>query len=411
MVKNFILDTNVLIHDPKSIYAFQDNNVIIPLPVLEELDNLKKHSGGLGKFAREVIRELDNLRNKGKLSEGIKLENGGTLKVITLERNVPEKIDFLFEKYVDNWILVYTLHIIKTSKIPTFLVSKDINLRVKADALGIPSQDYLTDRSELATLNPGYFETNSIEHIDKKSLFPNVYLIDKNNRFYRFDGENIIEIRKKIEAWNVKPRNQEQFFAMDALLNDNINLVSLIGIAGTGKTFISLACALEKTVNEQKYEKIIVAKPLVPLGGKDIGYLPGSFEEKMRPWMSPIYDNLEYLFKLSNINMKEFMRKDIIEIEALTYIRGRSIPNQFIIIDEAQNLTPHEIKTILTRAGENTKIVLLGDPYQIDTPYLDKDSNGLVYAASKFLNSTLSAHVVLTKGERSPLATEAAKLL
>lgn len=411
MVKNFILDTNVLIHDPKSIYAFQDNNVIIPLPVLEELDNLKKHSGGLGKFAREVIRELDNLRNKGKLSEGIKLENGGTLKVMTLERNVPEKIDFLFEKYVDNWILVYTLHIIKTSKIPTFLVSKDINLRVKADALGIPSQDYLTDRSELATLNPGYFETNSIEHIDKKSLFPNVYLIDKNNRFYRFDGENIIEIRKKIEAWNVKPRNQEQFFAMDALLNDNINLVSLIGIAGTGKTFISLACALEKTVTEQKYEKIIVAKPLVPLGGKDIGYLPGSFEEKMRPWMSPIYDNLEYLFKLSNINMKEFMRKDIIEIEALTYIRGRSIPNQFIIIDEAQNLTPHEIKTILTRAGENTKIVLLGDPYQIDTPYLDKDSNGLVYAASKFLNSTLSAHVVLTKGERSSLATEAAKLL
>jgi len=411
MVKNFILDTNVLIHDPKSIYAFQDNNVIIPLPVLEELDNLKKHSGGLGKFAREVIRELDNLRNKGKLSEGIKLENGGTLKVMTLKRNVPEKIDFLFEKYVDNWILVYTLHIIKTSKIPTFLVSKDINLRVKADALGIPSQDYLTDRSELATLNPGYFETNSIEHIDKKSLFPNVYLIDKNNRFYRFDGENIIEIRKKIEAWNVKPRNQEQFFAMDALLNDNINLVSLIGIAGTGKTFISLACALEKAVNEQKYEKIIVAKPLVPLGGKDIGYLPGSFEEKMRPWMSPIYDNLEYLFKLSNINMKEFMRKDIIEIEALTYIRGRSIPNQFIIIDEAQNLTPHEIKTILTRAGENTKIVLLGDPYQIDTPYLDKDSNGLVYAASKFLNSTLSAHVVLTKGERSPLATEAAKLL
>ena len=411
MVKNFILDTNVLIHDPKSIYAFQDNNVIIPLPVLEELDNLKKHSGGLGKFAREVIRELDNLRNKGKLSEGIKLENGGTLKVMTLERNVPEKIDFLFEKYVDNWILVYTLHIIKTSKIPTFLVSKDINLRVKADALGIPSQDYLTDRSELATLNPGYFETNSIEHIDKKSLFPNVYLIDKNNRFYRFDGENIIEIRKKIEAWNVKPRNQEQFFAMDALLNDNINLVSLIGIAGTGKTFISLACALEKAVNEQKYEKIIVAKPLVPLGGKDIGYLPGSFEEKMRPWMSPIYDNLEYLFKLSNINMKEFIRKDIIEIEALTYIRGRSIPNQFIIIDEAQNLTPHEIKTILTRAGENTKIVLLGDPYQIDTPYLDKDSNGLVYAASKFLNSTLSVHVVLTKGERSPLATEAAKLL
>jgi len=410
MIKNYILDTNVLIHDPKSIYAFQDNNVIIPLPVLEELDNLKKHSGGIGKFAREVIRELDGLRQQGKLSKGIKLKNGGTLKVLTLERNIPEKVNFLFEKYIDNWILVYTLHIMKNSKIPTFLVSKDINLRVKADALGIPSQDYLTDRSDLENLNPGYFETSNIEHIDKNSLYPNVYLIDKN-KYYRYDGENILEIRKNVEAWNVKPRNKEQFFAMDALLNDNLNLVSLIGIAGTGKTFISLACALQKTVTEQKYEKIIVAKPLVALGGKDIGYLPGSFEEKMRPWMSPIYDNLEYLFKLSNINMKEFMKKDVIEIEALTYIRGRSIPNQFIIIDEAQNLTPHEIKTILTRAGENTKVVLLGDPYQIDTPYLDKDSNGLVYAATKFLNSKLSAHIVLTKGERSPLATEAAKLL
>ncbi|SHH47231.1 PhoH family protein [Thermosipho atlanticus] len=410
MKKNFILDTNVLIHDPQSIYAFQDNNVIIPLPVLEELDKLKKHSGSLGKYAREVIRELDSLRQHGKLSKGIKLKNGGTLKVLTLERNIPEKVDFLFEKYVDNWILVYTLHIMKNSKIPTFLVSKDINLRVKADALGIPSQDYLTDRSNLSNLNPGYFETSNIEHIDKKSLYPNVYLID-NNKYYRFDGENIFEIHKDIVVWKIKPRNKEQFFAMDAMLNDDIKLVSLIGMAGTGKTFISLACALQKTVIERKYEKIIVAKPLVALGGKDIGYLPGSFEEKMRPWMSPIYDNLEYLFKLSNINMKEFMKKDIIEIEALTYIRGRSIPNQFIIIDEAQNLTPHEIKTILTRAGENTKVVLLGDPYQIDTPYLDKDSNGLVYAATKFLNSKLSAHVVLVKGERSPLATEAANLL
>ena len=198
---------------------------------------------------------------------------------------------------------------------------------------------------------------------------------------------------------------------MDALLNDNISLVSLIGMAGTGKTFITLACALEKTITEQKYEKIIVARPLVAMGGKDIGYLPGSYKEKMKPWMSPIYDNLEYLFKISNVNTKDFMKKGIIEIEALTYIRGRSIPNQFIIIDEAQNLTPHEIKTILTRAGENTKIALLGDPYQIDTPYLDKDSNGLVYSASRFLNSNLSAHVVLKKGERSRLATEAANLL
>ncbi|MBO8161386.1 MAG: PhoH family protein [Thermosipho sp. (in: Bacteria)] len=410
MVKNFILDTNVLIHDPKSIFEFEDNNIIIPLPVLEELDNLKKYSGSLGKSARDAIRELDALRKKGKLSEGVKLENGGTIKVLSLPRNVPEKVDFLFEKYIDNWILIYTLHVLKNSKIPTFLVTKDINLRVKADALGIPSQDYLTDRSDLENLSPGFFETSNIEHIDKSTLFPNAYLISKN-KYYRFDGENIIEIHKNLDVWHVKPRNKEQFFAMDALLNDNINLVSLIGMAGTGKTFITLACALQKTITEQRYEKIIVTKPLVAMGGKEIGFLPGSLEEKMRPWVSPVYDNLEYLFKLSNINMKEFMKKDIIEIEALTYIRGRSIPNQFIIIDEAQNLTPHEIKTILTRAGENSKVVLLGDPYQIDTPYLDKDSNGLVYAATKFINSRLSAHIVLTKGERSPLATEAANLL
>jgi PhoH-like ATPase len=410
MVKNFILDTNVLIHDPQSIYSFEDNNVIIPLPVLEELDNLKRHSGGLGKFARDAIRELDNLRKLGKLSEGIKLKNGGTLKVISLKKSDHENIDFLYEKYIDNWILVYTLHVMKNSKNPTFLVSKDINLRVKADALGIPSQDYLTDRSDLETLNPGYFETSNVDMLDKSNLFPNSYIISRD-KYFRYDGENLLEMKKHIQAWNVKPRNREQFFAMDALLNDDIKLVSLIGTAGTGKTFITLACALEKTVTEQKYEKIIVARPLVAMGGKDIGYLPGNIEEKMKPWMSPIYDNLEYLFKISNINMKEFMKKEIIDIEALTYIRGRSIPNQFIIIDEAQNLTPHEIKTILTRAGENTKVVLLGDPYQIDTPYLDKDSNGLVYAATKFLNSKLSAHVVLKKGERSLLASEAANLL
>ncbi|QTA38262.1 PhoH family protein [Thermosipho ferrireducens] len=410
MVKNFILDTNVLIHDPLSIYSFQDNNVLIPLPVLEELDKLKRNPGNVGKSARDVIRELDKLREKGKLSEGVKLDSGGTLKVITLSREVKEHVDFLFEKYVDNWILVYTLHVKNSSKIPTFLVSKDINLRVKADSLGIPTQDYLSDRSELETLNPGYFETANIEKCDRASLYPNLY-IDDRRRYYRFDGENFIELHKKIEAWGIKPRNREQFFAMDALLNDNIKLVSLIGIAGTGKTFITLACALQKAVTEQKYEKIIVARPLVAMGGKEIGYLPGSYEEKMRPWMAPIYDNLEYLFRIANMNMKEFMKKGILEIEALTYIRGRSIPNQLIIIDEAQNLTPHEVKTILTRAGENTKVVLLGDVYQIDTPYLDKNSNGLIYAATKFLNSSLAAHIVLIKGERSTLATEAANLL
>ncbi len=431
MVKNYVLDTNVLIHDPEAMYSFEDNNVIIPLPVLEELDRLKKEAGSVGRNAREVIRQLDALRTKGHLNEGIKLENGGTLKVMVLgESEIEDVPDFLYEKYMDNWILVYTLTLMKKSDIPTYLVTKDINLRIKADSLGIPAQDYLTDRSDLKMLPLGYRRVD----VDEKTLnlfrekgylelgdvgidqaCENEYF-DVSGTFgiYRQGKIELIKIGREVIAsedtyylfkvGGIIPRNREQFFAMHALCDERISLVTLIGIAGTGKTLLSLACAVEKK------RRMIVTRPTIPVG-RDIGYLPGKLEEKMKPWMQPIYDNLELIMDRLGMNLENFIKKGKIEIEALSFIRGRSIPDQFMIIDEAQNLTPHEVKTILTRVGEGTKVVLVGDPYQIDTPYLDMNSNGLVYTAMKFLGDPIAAHVILQKGERSELATKAAELL
>ncbi|MEJ5257612.1 MAG: PhoH family protein [Fervidobacterium sp.] len=412
MVKNFILDTNVLIHDPEAVYAFQDNNVFIPLPVLEELDKLKREQGRVGKNARQAIRVLEELRNNGNLHDGVKLENGGMLFISVLSESDFDKhqVKFLFEKYVDNWIIAYAMYLRQTRKEPTVIVSKDISLRLKAGALGLHAEDYLTDKSELSRLPVGYIVADKLSDIDKSLLYPNLY-VESNDGFFRFNGEDFEKVDSKIKVFNVTPRNKEQLFSLDALLNDEIKLVSLIGIAGTGKTFLALAAALQKVLTDGVYDRIIVARPLIPMGGKDIGYLPGALEEKISPWMSGVMDNLEYLCRLNSISFKELMKKDVIELEALTYIRGRSIPRQFIIIDEAQNLTPLEVKTILTRAGEGTKIVLTGDPYQIDTPYLDESSNGLVHAASKFRGKELACHIVLSKGERSDLASLAAELL
>ena len=431
MVKNFVLDTNVLVHDPKSIYSFEDNVVVIPLPVLEELDRLKKESRSVGRNAREVIRELDRLREKGKLNEGIHLENGGILKVMVLsEEQISNVPSFLYEKYMDNWILVYTIYLMRNSQVPTYLVTKDINLRIKADSLGIPSQDYLTDTSDLEVLHPGYEEVKASEKILEKfqrngflspeeigveKCYENeyfdvsgVYGICRNGRIelLRIGKESIAtkETFQLFQRAGIFPRNREQFFAMHALCDDSINLVNLIGIAGTGKTLLALACGINKR------KRMIVSRPTVPMG-RDVGYLPGRAEEKMRPWMQPIYDNLGIIMDRTGMNLESFLKKGKIEIEVLSFIRGRSIPNQYIIIDEAQNLTPHEVKTILTRVGEGTKVVLVGDPYQIDTPYLDKNSNGLVYVASRFLGDKLFAHVKLMKGERSELASKAAELL
>ena len=430
MVKNYVLDTNVLIHDPGSIYSFEDNNVVIPLPVVEELDRLKKEAGSVGRNARQVIRDLDSLRSKGNLSDGVPLKSGGTLRIMVLrEDEVKDSPDFLYEKYMDNWILVYTLHLMKSSNLPTILVTKDINLRIKADSLGIKSEDYLTDRTELDLLHPGYERVEvddrtlnlfrSRGYLDPEELgleaFENEYFdISGTYGIFRGGRIEVLRIGKDVIAdestftiyvkGGIRPRNREQFFAMHALCEDRVKLVVLVGMAGTGKTLLSLACAMESR------RRIIVSRPTIPVG-RDLGYLPGKVEEKMRPWMQPIYDNLELISERLGMNFENLIKKGRIEIEALSYIRGRSIPNQYMIVDEAQNLTPHEVKTILTRVGEGSKVVLVGDPYQIDTPYLDAHTNGLVYTAMKFSGDPISAHIVLTKGERSELATKAAELL
>jgi len=412
MVKNYILDTNVLVHDPDAIYSFQDNNVFIPLPVLEELDKLKREQGRIGKNVRTVIRSLEELRNRGDLNTGIKLSNGGQLMISVLTESDFDRyqVKFLFEKYVDNWIISYAMYLKEHSNVPTIIVSKDISLRLKASALGLVAQDYLTDKNDLNKLPLGYHTVKKIDEINKETLVPNQY-VESNEGFFRFDGDKFVKIDSKPKVFGVTPRNKEQLFSLDALTNDQINLVSLIGIAGTGKTFLALAAGLQKTLIEGVYDRITVARPLIPMGGKDIGYLPGALEEKISPWMSGVMDNLEYICRLNNVSFKDLMKKEIIELEALTYIRGRSIPKQFIIIDEAQNLTPLEIKTILTRAGDGSKIVLTGDPYQIDTPYLDDSSNGLVHAATKLRGQKIVCHIVLTKGERSELASLAAEML
>lgn len=412
MVKNFILDTNVLIHDPEAIFSFEDNNVFIPLPVIEELDKLKREQGRVGKNARLAIRILDELRINGDLNNGIKLKTGGKLKISVLSESDFDRhqVKFLFEKYVDNWIISYSMYLKENSNLPTIIVSKDTSLRIKAAALGITAEDYLTDKSDLALLPPGYIEVDSLKDVAKDKLVPNEFVKCREG-YFRFNGNDLVEIDSKIKIFNISPKNIEQLYSLDALLNDDIKLVSLIGIAGTGKTFLALASALQKTLQEGKYDNIIIARPFVPMGGKDIGYLPGALEEKISPWMSGVMDNLEYLCRLNNMSFKELLKKEIIELEALTYIRGRSIPRQFIIVDEAQNLTPLEVKTIITRAGEGTKIVLTGDPYQIDTPYLDENSNGLVHAASRFRGQNIACHIILKKGERSELASLAASIL
>jgi len=417
MVKNYVLDTNVLIHDPNAIFSFEDNNVIIPLPVLEELDKLKKESGSVGKNARDVIRKLDELRKKGNLQKGIHLENGGTLRVHVVKGNV-DTPRFLHERYMDNWILAYTIDVKRKSNIPTFLVTKDINLRVKADSLGILAQDYLTDRSDIEKVHKGYVEMED-ENLKKEILKngkveiqldipPNTY-VDFGGVYGKYRNGELIRVFEK-EAFGIKPRNREQVFSMDSLLDDDIDLVTLVGVAGTGKTLLALACGLRKTLEERVYERIIVTRPTIPVG-RDIGYLPGDIETKMKPWLQPVMDNLELIAKIKELNIKELKKRGTLEIEVLSYIRGRSIPDQYMIIDEAQNLTPHEVKTILTRVGEGTKVVLIGDPYQIDTPYLDMNTNGLVYVASKFIGDDRASTVFLLKGERSHLATRAAELL
>ncbi|KGE18131.1 PhoH family protein [Paenibacillus wynnii] len=443
MKKIFVLDTNVLLHDPNSIFAFKENLVIIPAIVLEEIDSKKRNADEIGRNARTVSRLLDGLRELGHLHSGVELEHGGKLKVELNHRSFLKVQEMFGEVSNDNRILAVALNYLNEEKekpdpCPVVLVSKDVLVRIKADVLGITPEDFLSDRTgDLSELYAGYqtlmvhpslideYYSNrslSVKQLGLSySLYPHEFIILKDEigstksalLKVNSDASRLEPLFLGNDAvWGISARNAQQRMALELLLNDDIPLVTITGKAGTGKTLLALAAGLFKVEDAHKYKKLLIARPVVPMG-KDIGYLPGEKDEKLRPWMQPIYDNLEYLFdtkKAGDID-KILMGLGSIQVEALTYIRGRSIPAQFIIIDEAQNLSRHEVKTIVSRAGEGSKVILMGDPEQIDHPYLDAASNGLSYIVEKFKQQGISGHITLEKGERSHLAQLAADLL
>lgn len=440
MIKKFILDTNVLLHDPQAFLKFQDNDVYIPITVIEEIDTFKKDLNEIGRNARHVSRMLDELRVKGSLTDGVALENGGTLTVALLSRdhieNLPRELQF---DRADNRILSLAVGLKKGCDCQVIFVTKDTNLRIKANVLGLVAQDYENDKVSIDELYTGtcerivatnvvdqFFKQGFLDEDEETTLLPNqcITLIDEVNLSHtalaRYDAImhrlNPLEQIPKEGIWGIHARNREQHFALDLLLDPAVQLVTLVGKAGTGKTLLAIAAGLQKSADDREYSRLLVSRPVFPMG-RDLGFLPGDVEEKLAPWMQPIFDNVELLLGAveergtRKRGYKELVDMGILEIEPLTYIRGRSIPNQYMIVDEAQNLTPHEIKTIITRAGEGTKIVLTGDPYQIDNPYIDSSSNGLTYTVEKFKGQSISGHVTLTHGERSGLSELAANLL
>ncbi|UCF96025.1 MAG: PhoH family protein [Spirochaetaceae bacterium] len=430
--KIFVIDTNVFIHRPDAILSFRDNEIVIPLWVLEELDNLKKSREERGRNARESIRLLDELSRHGDLKTGVKMENGSTLKVwIGTTRNLDSiPVDLETDKN-DNKILLAAYTLQQEGK-RVFFVSKDISARLKATALGIKAVDYEKQKVNIDTLYKGYTEMDvgqdSLQELMSEGaipwnarLVPNEFVVLRESKsaeiaLSRYDhNESFLQFVPPIEAvCGVRPLNRNQEMALNLLLDDSISLVTLVGKAGTGKTLLALAAGLNKALTEDRFSRVLLARPIIPMG-KDIGYLPGDKIDKLANWMQPVYDNLEYILsvdrKLRDLTVDQLINRRLIEIEALTYIRGRSLPNQFIIIDEAQNLSPHEVKTIVSRAGTGTKVVLTGDPYQIDTPYLDANSNGLTFLVEAFKGQEPFGHVTLEKSERSPLAEMAAELL
>ncbi len=432
MSRIYVLDTNVLLHDPRSIHRFQEHEVVIPIWVIEEVDRFKRDVSDLGRNAREVSRELDRLRLKGPLSSGVALENGGTVRVV-VERVGSDIPPSIREGSADNLILSVALHYKRQGQDVVF-VTKDTNLRIKADALGVPAEDYETDKVQIDELYQGWrtitVPRKTLDALFSKKCVGNEWELHPNEMALLVDEENpshtalakhvpsedvLHPVEEAKPLWGISPRNKEQRFAVDLLLNDQIPLVTLVGKAGTGKTLLALAVGLHKVSDQQVYQRLLVTRPIFPMG-RDIGFLPGELEEKLKPWMQPIFDNLELLLNLSYSNRghdayRELVDQRILQIEALTYIRGRSIPSQYMIIDEAQNLTPHEVKTIITRAGENTKVILTGDPYQIDNPYIDSSSNGLTYVVERFKDQPLAGHMTLARGERSDLAEIAANVL
>ncbi len=428
-MKTFVLDTNVLLHDPEAMMKFEKNEVVIPVTVLEELDKMKRIPGELGRNARCAFRQLDSLHTlgEGDLHKGILLPTG-TLIRIELESKPDNSYTFSLSVN-DNRIILAAYVLQKAGKRVVF-VSKDFAARIKAEAIGIEAEDYENLKFAYDSIYRGirkielpkedvdlFYKDGFLEDRDFRAK-PNEYFIMTSPEHSSAVGKHdphrgrIEPLLKSGPIWGIKPRNVEQRCAIDLLLRDDIKLVSLIGQAGTGKTLLALACGLRNVFDKNVYNRILVSRPVVPLG-RDIGYLPGTKEEKLLNWMQPIYDNLEILCESVGHDSKETINwvKDRVEMEAVAYIRGRSLPKMYIIIDEAQNLTPHEIKTIVSRAGEGTKVVLTGDPTQIDNPYLDKDSNGLTYLVGCFSDRQIYGHMYFDKTERSELAALAAEIL
>ncbi len=434
--KTFVIDTNVLLHDPDAIRKFKNNDVVIPLGVLEELDGMKRQSDELGKNARQVVRYIDSLKQKGQgtLHSGVSIENGISVRVF-VDTQGREKHSFPLSMERSTHKILLAAYQIKEMGGVVVLVSKDFVMRVKAEAIGIEAEDYENPKVSFEKMYRGYrkievpkreidlfYKDGSIP-IELEDMAPNEYCLmtspEQSSALTKYNAElkrlePLIKISRDI--WGIHPLNMEQKCALDLLLRDDIKLVSLIGQAGTGKTLLALAAALRKVFDEPVYNRILVSRPIMPLG-KDIGYLPGTKDEKLFHWMQPIYDNLEYLCSSTGgpasgaETQKWIMESKKIEMEAVTYIRGRTLPKMFIIIDEAQNLTPHEVKTIISRAGKGTKVVLTGDPTQIDNPYLDKDSNALTFLVGKFKHYPIFGHVFLERTERSELAALAADVL
>ena len=432
--KCFVLDTNVLLHNADSMFSFEENDVVLPIQVIEELDRFKKQPDEIGRNARQVARHLDDLRQIGSLCQGVKTGNGGIVQVLTdFDTELP---DTLAPGLADNQILAAANYLMEQGNATgpeVIFVSKDLNARVKADALGLAAEDYETNKINFDELYQGWkiidSEPPKIEKLREEGFIKieadfthNEFAIlrtqdDEEYAVYNAEEKTLHRLDYADRCpWGIGALNAQQAFALECLLNERFRLVSLVGKAGTGKTLLALAAGLQKAIDDLAYKRLLVSRPIMPLG-RDIGYLPGSKEEKLTHWMNPIFDNLHYIFDnymtegLPGEHLEMLLENEKICLEALTYIRGRSIAHQWLVIDEAQNLTPHEIKTIISRAGQGTKVVLTGDPYQIDNPYLDPSSNGLTYLVERFKGQDLFGSVVLLNSERSQLASLATELL
>jgi PhoH-like ATPase len=458
--KMYILDTSVLVYDPESLFSFKGACVGIPIVVLEELDRFKGENTERGYHARQVIRHLDRLRKQGSLRDGVHLENGGTLKALFMPEDHLEGIPFDLE-LGDNAILVTAFSLLKAGYDVEF-ISKDLNARVKADVLGIPAEDFLKGAVTKERFYHGWmrlpvpavslkreFPTELDELVKEQELVINQFVLVEsqhnafNYKIFRYLGKGAFAVVGQPRLrWPLEARNPQQLMALNLLLDPDIELVSLIGPAGTGKTFLALLAGLHQVIIEEAFKKMLVSRPVIPLGA-DIGYLPGTVEEKLHSWMQPIYDNMELIMHAINLgqhfgehdegefyggkqgnkgkrrhrparhiaSLDDLIKEGKISLEAITYMRGRSIPYQYILIDEVQNLTPHEVKTLISRVGEGSKIILAGDPYQIDSPYLDFSSNGLMVASNKFKGQRLFGTVFLENSERSELSKLVSELL